>query len=149
MTTNEVVLRNGSEDDAVVCQRLTRQHPHTFGFLPLPSLRECARRGTLALACIADEVVGFVSYRACRDGWQTVYELCVATRWHGHGVGQALLASVPRPVRLKCPTDLERSNRFYRQVGMTLTTTETHRHGRALSRPLNVYHLEEPHAKDD
>lgn len=141
---NELIeVRRGTPADAETCQRMVREFRDVFGFISLPSLRDNAERGGLNIAHIGDTPVGFVSFRPCRDGWQSVYELCVSAKWHRQGVGQALLASVPTPIRLKCPTDLTRSNRFYVEAGMTWVRVETEYQGRSLSRPLNVYHLTE------
>lgn len=134
-------IRIATEADAEACQKMTRQHPKSFPFVMLSSLRECAQRGGLYIAEVEGLMVGFVSFRACRDGWQTIYELCVDESWHGKGVGRALLYSVPAPIRLKCPVDLEGSNRFYHNAGMMLDHTETERRGKVLARPLNIWHM--------
>lgn len=127
-------IRRGGVSDAEACQKMTRQHPKSFPFVMLASLRECAERGALHIAYIEGIMVGFVSYRARRDGWHTIYELCVDESWHGQGVGRALLYSVPTPIRLKCPVDLEASNRFYRGAGMELDSVDTSK-----ARALNIW----------
>ncbi len=118
-------IRKGVVSDAEACQKMLRQHPKSFGFVTLLSLREAADKESLYIARVNGDMVGFVSFRACRDGWQTIYELCVDEAWHGKGVGRALLYSVPTPIRLKCPTDLEASNRFYKNAGMKLIDENT------------------------
>lgn len=133
-------IRPGTPADAELCQQMTRQHRNAFPFVTLPSLRECAERGGLFIAVIEGIPAGFVSFRACRDGWQTIYELCVLPEWEGLGVGRALLYAVPCPIRLKCPVDLK-ANGFYSNAGMMLERVETERHGKTLSRPLNIWHM--------
>lgn len=127
-------IRKGTPADAEACQKMTRQHPESFPFVMLSSLREAAVKDSLYLARVDGELVGFVSFRACRDGWQTIYELCVDEAWRGKGVGRMLLYAVPTPIRLKCPTDLEASNRFYANAGMTLLGQDVTK-----KRPLNLW----------
>lgn len=133
---NRFYIRLGTPEDAPYCQRLTRQFRTEFPFVTLVSLREAAARGSLHIAILDNEIVGFVSYRACRDGWQTIYELCVKREHHGLGIGRALLYSVPCPVRLKTTVDNTRANKFYVNAGMKLVETV-----QGKKRPLNVYHL--------
>lgn len=136
MTTGSlyIEIHNGTPDDAALCQRMTRQHPKSFPFVMLPALRECAERGTLLIVYVESQAVGFVSYRARRDGWHTIYELCVHKDWQRQGIGRALLYSVPMPVRLKCPVDLISSNAFYEKMGMRLERVDTSK-----KRALNVW----------
>lgn len=141
---NRFAIRLGTVDDAYLCQRMTRQFRTEFPFVTLVSLREAAQRGSLHIAMLDGEIVGFVSYRACRDGWQTIYELCVKREVHGLGIGRALLYSVPAPIRLKTTVDNTRANKFYTNAGMKLVETYqpkgTDSKGNP-KRPLNVYHL--------
>jgi GNAT superfamily N-acetyltransferase len=133
---NRFQIRLGTVGDAYTCQRLTRQFRSEFPFVTLASLRETAARGSLHIALLDGEPVGFVSYRKCRDGWQTVYELCVKREVHGLGIGRALLYSVPCPIRLKTTVDNTRANKFYANAGMKLVETV-----QGKKRPLNIYHM--------
>lgn len=129
-------IRYGTSEDAPFCQKLTRQFRNELPFVTLVSLREAAARRNLLIAEMDGETVGFVSYRACRDGWQTVYELCVHRDYHQSGIGRALLYAVPAPIRLKCTQDNTRANRFYLNAGMKLAGVDNGK-----KRPLNIYHL--------
>ncbi len=139
MTANQyefpiIYIRHGTPEDATACQYMTRQHPKSFPFVMKASLTECANRKSLYIAEVDGLMVGFVSFRSRRDGWQTIYELCVDESWHGKGVGRALLYAVPCPIRLKCPADLNASNRFYVGAGMLLDSVDTRK-----KRALNIY----------
>lgn len=129
-------IRYGTSEDAPFCQKLTRQFRNELPFVTLVSLREAAARRNLLIAEMDGETVGFVSYRACRDGWQTVYELCVSRDYHKSGIGRALLYAVPAPIRLKCTQDNARANRFYLNAGMKLAGVDNGK-----KRPLNIWHL--------
>lgn len=129
-------IRLGTSEDVYVCQKITRQFRNEFPFVTLASLREAAARHSLHIALLDGEIAGFCSFRQCRDGWQTIYELAVKREAHGLGIGRALLYSVPAPIRLKTTVDNARANRFYSNAGMKLVETIQGR-----KRPLNVYHL--------
>lgn len=129
-------IRRGTPADADRCQRLTRQHREWLPFVMRASLVEAAERGTLHIAEVDGVFAGFVSFRACRDGWQTVYELAVAPEFGGSGVGRNLLYSVPAPLRLRCTVDNVVGNHFYANAGMSLSHIE-----QGKKRQLNVWHM--------
>ena len=128
-------IRRGTPQDADACQQLTRQYREWFPFVMRSSLIEAAERCTLHIAEVDGIFAGFVSFRACLDGWQTVYEIAVDSAFTGTGVGRNLLYSVPTPIRLKCPVDNADSNRFYANAGMMLSHVED------AKRPLNIWHM--------
>lgn len=136
MLLGRFYIRHGTTDDAHMCQRMTRQFKDNFGRIHLGSLKEAAQRRSLHIAMLDGNPVGFVSYRACLDGWQTIYELCITREHHGTGIGRALLYSVPAPIRLKTTIDNARANRFYVNAGMKHVGIDPGR-----KRPLNIYHL--------
>ena len=128
-------IRRGTPQDADACQQLTRQYREWFPFVMRSSLIEAAERGSLHVAEVDGIFAGFVSFRACQDGWQTVYEIAVDSAFTGTGVGRNLLYSVPTPIRLKCPVDNTASNQFYANAGMMLSHVED------AKRPLNIWHM--------
>lgn len=128
-------IRRGTPQDADNCQKLIRSYRNLFGFVMRSSLIEAAERGTLHIAEVDGIFAGFVSFRACQDRWQTVYEIAVDSAFTGTGVGRNLLYSVPTPIRLKCPVDNTASNQFYANAGMMLSHVED------AKRPLNVWHM--------
>jgi hypothetical protein len=94
-----------------------------------PALDAAVARGELIEAVLDGNVIGFCHYHLRRDGWTTIYEI-VST---SPGGGRALLSSLSRPLRLKCPVD-NASNGFYAHMGMTLSETVSGR-----KRDLNVW----------
>lgn len=130
-------LRLAQEVDIDAIQRIARQYRRELGFVSRPALRESMARNTLVVACLGRELVGFVNYRARKDGVQVVYEIAVDKMHRGHGVGAMLLEyGVPKPIRLKCTAE-NPANAFYEHLGFALIETEPGR-----KQPLNVYHLE-------
>jgi N-acetylglutamate synthase-like GNAT family acetyltransferase len=131
-----LLIRMATLDDVDACQALTRKHRKWFPFVSKPALREAVQRSNLHVAEVNGVFAGFVSYRACKDGWQTVYELAVDPAFEGKGIGRNLLYSVMTPIRLKCPIDNTDSNRFYQNAGMKLFSVD-----RKKKRPLNIWHM--------
>lgn len=117
--------------DVDAAKRLADQHKPQVGFVLRPALMAAVTRGELLYALHDGEVRGFCHWHRRRDGWTTIYEI-VSTRAGG---GRAMIAALPRPIRLKCPVDLP-SNGFYAAMGMTLDATVAGR-----KRPLNVWTL--------
>lgn len=125
-------IRYATTDDAQHCQQIARQHRDVLPFVSLPQLRACVAKRELFVAELDGAVVGFVSWHARRDGWQTIYDLAVAQEAQGLGIGRNLLYAVPTPVRLKVTQDNARAITFYEQAGMIRASEETSRNGRAL-----------------
>jgi hypothetical protein len=64
--------------------------------------------------------VGFIRYAWMNKySAYVVHEIGVFDDFQGLGYGAKLLTQVPIPVLLKCNTDNERGNAFYKDMGMT------------------------------
>lgn len=131
----EASIRFAIEDDLPHIKKLANQYKQELGFVMLPALRESMARRSLIVATYAGRVVGFVNYRACRDGWQTIYEIAVDRARRGEHIGAGLLAAVPQPIRLKCTTD-NQTNQFYEAQGFNHAGVEEGR-----KRRLNLWQL--------
>lgn len=126
-------IRFAHEADLPAIKRVANEYKNELGFVMLPALRENIKRKSLLVAEKDGEVVGLVNYRACRDGWQTIYEIAV-TRYHrGQCIGAGLLAAIPKPIRLKCTAD-NPANAFYEAQGFACVGSEDGR-----KRRLNVW----------
>lgn len=115
-------MRRAVPDDLDWIKPMADRHRDALGFVTRAALAS----GTLL---VPDDGSGFVRFHRRRDGWHTVYDL-VSER---PGNGRLLLEAVPRPRRLRCPTDLA-ANGFYAHVGGRLVRTEPGRR-----RALNVW----------
>lgn len=112
-----------------------------LGFVLRPALLENIRRDWVLVADRGDEVIGFVSFHYRRDGWTTLYEICVAEGERGNGAGRAMLDCLvetcrmygSRGIRLKCVVG-NPANGFFEQYGFRLVGQETGKR-----RPLNVW----------
>jgi hypothetical protein len=127
------MIRFAVEKDLVDIQRIARQWRDELGYVMLPALRTALNKRQLLVADYGGQIVGFVNYWARRDGWQTVYEIAVKKGWQGLNIGKALLAAVPKPVRLKCTVD-NPANAFYEAQGMCFEKREAGK-----KRALNVW----------
>lgn len=128
-----ITTRKAEEADLHAIKQIANRYKSELGYVMWPALRESMARGTLLVAVDAAHggVVGFVNYRARRDGWHTIYEIAASQK--GHGVGRVLIDAVPRPTRLKCTIDND-ANAFYERVGFAYVGTEDGR-----KRALNVW----------
>lgn len=136
METARVTLRLATAEDIAAVKKLANGYKSELGYVMVPALRESVQRRNLVIAEDAGQVVGFANYRACRDGWSTVYEIAVDKARKGEHIGAGLLAAVPGPVRLKCTTD-NPANAFYERMGFTCVGSEDGR-----KRRLNIWHKE-------
>lgn len=145
------LMRFAVEADIPQITKLAHQWRSELGYVNAAALRESIARRSLVVAIHtaprqreymdalvspnSERVVGFVNYRACRDGWQTLYEIGVHRDHMAESVGKALLTCVPGPVRLKCTVDNTRANAFYEAQGFKHVRQEEGR-----KRRLNVWH---------
>ncbi len=134
-TGSRIQVRWALEADLPHIQRIAKQYKNELGFVMNVSLKESIARGSLLVGVFDGAIVGFVNYRACRDGWQTIYEIAIDKTMRGRGLARGLIASVPTPIRLKTTTDNDTANKFYLSQGFNLVRTEAGR-----KRELNVYH---------
>lgn len=145
----QATVRFAVERDLAQILTIARQYRNELGYVNPMALRESIARRNLVVAShnshaqIAysdilvspghEKILGFVNYRACRDGWQTVYEIGVHKDWKGQCVGAGLLSAVPGPIRLKCTTD-NPANGFYEAQGFTHIGVDAGK-----KRPLNIW----------
>ncbi len=100
------------------------QNRRHLGFLTSSELTGAAKRGTLLIATVDTEIIGFLNFWFRRDSIATIYTICVALDHQRTGVGRVLLGELARlargagmnTLRLKCPVD-EGANSFYARMG--------------------------------
>lgn len=128
-------LRFATENDLPQIKTIANQYKNELGYVMYPALRESIQRKNLIVAFFGNRVVGFVNYRARKDGKQTIYEIAAHKHFTGQHIGQGLLCAVPKPLQLKCTVD-NPANDFYAKMGMQLVGTEQGR-----KRPLNLWSM--------
>lgn len=126
-------LRYATEADIPRVKQIADQYKQEVGKVLPIYLREAIGRLELIVAEERKQIVGFVNYHVCRDGWTTVREIAVAREARGAKHGAALLGAVPGNVRLKAPCD-NQSNTFYEHEGFKFIGIEPGR-----KRWLNVW----------
>ncbi len=127
-------IRYAADEDIPAVKRIASQWRDELGFVNRAALGEAVERRELFVAEDGNYIVGFVHWHRRRDGWYTIYEIAIDKSYLRRGIGQGLLRSVLRPVRLKCTVDNQRANDFYESQGMHIETTESGR-----KRSLNVW----------
>lgn len=128
-------IRPALVDHIPMIKKIATQYPSELGFVNSAALQDSIVRGGLWVALIGQKVVGFVNYRARRDGVSVVYEIAVHKDFRGAKIGTALLSTVPLPRKLKCTVD-NTANQFY-EKSMQLVGVEEGR-----KRALNVWQQE-------
>lgn len=119
----EIQVRQATEDDLLYVVSLMRANRESVGGLPVPALRERIDRGTVLLASINDDPVGYVLYDY-RDGIIRIPQACIQydarRRRYGVALMQRLLGRYEsiREVSLRCAADLD-ANVFWRDMGFT------------------------------
>ena len=130
------IIRTARIEDITAVKRIADSNKREIGFIVRPILEASIESGELLVAHEENgEVIGFLRWHRRRDGWSTIYEICVRADFRGLGIGKCLLNHIPRPIRLKCPVDND-ANVFYERLGLTHTETESGR-----KRKLNIWML--------
>jgi hypothetical protein len=120
---------------------LMRSNRESVGGLPAPAIEERIGRGTLLLASINDDPVGYLMYDV-RDGRIRIPQACIQydarRRKHGEALVAHLLALHPEiaEVSLRCAADLD-ANVFWRDMGFVCVGTT--RGGRRRGRTINAW----------
>lgn len=142
-TTDRMETRRAYVDDIVYLMSLMRANRESVGGLPEPAMRERVERGTVLLASINDDPVGYILYDH-RDGRIRIPQACIQydarRRRYGVALVNALLQKHPDvdEVSLRCAADLE-ANIFWRDMGFTCTGARPG--GRRRGRTINCWAL--------
>ena len=118
------MVRFAVEADIPHIKKIASQHANMLGFVNSASLKDSVTRCSLIVATLNNVIVGFANYRTRRDGVNVIYELGVHRSHHRQRVGSALLASTPRPTRLKVTVDNIGAIAFYEVNGFKIIGTE-------------------------
>lgn len=117
-----IEVRKAQATDLRYVVSLMRANRESVGGMPEPAIRERIDRGTVLLASINDDPVGYVLYDF-RAGVIRIPQACIQydarRRKYGVALMQRLLAREGiREVSLRCAADLE-ANVFWRDMGFT------------------------------
>lgn len=137
-----VIVRQAFPPDLVYVMSLMRANRESVGGLPAPAILERIQRGTVLLAEINDDPVGYVLYDL-RDGILRIPQACIQYDARRRKYGEALVARMMqrhgesvREVNLRCAADLE-ANVFWRDMGFTCVGTVPG--GKRRGRTINVW----------
>lgn len=147
-------IQPANETHVSACDQIAREWESALkgclGWVRKDSMRNAIAADMMNIALDTEgSALGFVIWstptRGVNKGWHVIHSLAVDVVYAGEGVGTALVQSVPRPIRLKCPLKVrvgkvERensANEFYAKVGFTLAGTDETKAGRLL----NVWEL--------
>jgi hypothetical protein len=130
-------------DDLLYIVSLMRLNRESVGGLPVPALKERVDRGTVLIARINEDPVGYVLYDN-RGGVIRIPQACIQydarRRKYGIALMQSLLSmhSDAAEVSLRCAADLE-ANIFWRDMGFVCVGTSPG--GKRRGRTINAWTL--------
>ena len=107
------LCRYAEKEDIKQIKLIADDNRNHFGFIPQVAFEESLENKEL----LYHPAGAFCRFHRRRDGWCTVYELCVDDIVRQMGLGKFLLEQLPMPFRLKCPMD-NIANEFYRHLGL-------------------------------
>jgi hypothetical protein len=119
--------RQAVPSDITYLMSLMRANRESVGGLPQPAMLERIERGTVLLAEINEDPVGYILYDY-RDERIRIPQACIQydarRRKYGEALMRSLLSAHPdaAEVSLRCAADLE-ANVFWRDMGFTCTGT--------------------------
>lgn len=116
-----IKVRPAREADILHVKKLVDIRPNKrwLGFVSTAYMASSIAAGELHVATSGPAAVGFIRWHRRRDGWTTVYEICVDERYRQLGIGEQLMAVAGNgPLRLKCHWDNPACG-FYLRLGFT------------------------------
>jgi len=115
-----VEVRDGRSEDLPRVLELLRQVKSTVGFLPDEAVDQRIRKGTLLVAIVDEEIVGYLLYDLPAET-VTIRQLVVARQARNSGAARALVdelvgryQTLRRGMRLTCRRDYEANNVWHR-----------------------------------
>jgi hypothetical protein len=138
-----LTVSTADDNDLTYVVSLMRANRESVGGLPVPAIQERVQRGTVLLARINGDPVGYILYDR-RGGVLRIPQACIQydarRRRYGIALMQALLAKHPDldEISLRCAADLE-ANIFWRDMGFTCVGTSAG--GKRRGRTINAWTL--------
>lgn len=139
----DISVSVAGDGDLLYVVSLMRANRESVGGLPVPAVKERVDRGTVLLARINGDPVGYILYDN-RDGVLRIPQACIQydarRRKYGIALMQALLSTHPNAneVSLRCAADLE-ANVFWRDMGFVCVGTSPG--GKRRGRTINAWTL--------
>src|SRR3989344_2310123 len=122
-------IRKASENDIPAVKRIADLNKRYLGFTKRVILGESIAKAELHVAVLDRQIAGFIRWHRRRDGWTTVYELCVDEPYRGRGLGRMLIAVAGKgPVKLRCH-HTNPALQFYYGLGFRFESFEITRGG--------------------
>lgn len=123
----KILIRKASLEDTSAIKEIADQNKEILGFIRQGILQQNIERGWILVASCEGIIVGFASYRHCKDGRTVLYNICVKQERRREGIGKLLLQELEREalflgkekLLLKCPEGVE-ANHFYPKLGYVL-----------------------------
>lgn len=119
-----IAIRPAREKDIPHIEKIFKANKRYLGFTKRVIMGASIAKTELHVAVIKNKIVGFIRWHRRRDGWSTVYELCVDESCRLRGVGRKLMRVVGLgPTKLKCHSE-NSALHFYNKLGFKTVSNE-------------------------
>lgn len=121
MPNQRYVVRKAQEDEVLLVKKLANQNRYFLGpLLPL-WIRKSIEDRELDVACDrSGNIIGFIQYHKRRDGWTTIYKVCVAEDHRRCGVATMLIRGATKgPASLRCSSK-NPAIKLYKKLGFKI-----------------------------
>lgn len=127
------IIRPANENDIPEVKKIADANKRYLGFTKRVILGASIVKTELHVAVLEKRIMGFIRWHKRRDGWTTVYELCVDETHRNQGVGKKLMMDVigHGPAKLKCHSD-NPAIQFYKRLGFKIVSSEITKGGKKL-----------------
>lgn len=119
-----MVVRPAREKDIPYIEKIFKANKRYLGFTKRVIMGVSIAKTELHIAVIRNKIIGFIRWHRRRDGWSTVYELCVDESNRRRGVGRKLMEVIGSgPAKLKCHSQ-NPALCFYNKLGFKTVSNE-------------------------
>lgn len=121
MPNQRYIARKAQEDEVSLIKKLANQNRYFLGpLLPL-WIRKSIQDNELDVVCNKNgDIVGFVQYHKRRDGWTTIYKVCIAEEHRRVGLATALIQGATKgPASLRCSSK-NPAIKLYKKLGFKI-----------------------------
>jgi len=124
----DVVIRLAEPEDLMAIKAIADEFRNELGFVYAAELVRGISSGSVIVAEVGGQIVGFIYFRCRKDRIAIIYAVAVTIGWQRRGIGSKLVSACKEVakergcvmMRLKCPIRSLGTNLFYKKLGFKL-----------------------------
>lgn len=115
------VFREAQYQDVATIKKLANKNRYFLGSLLPLWILSSIQDDELDVACDQNgNLIGFIQYHRRRDGWTTIYKVCVAEEHRRYGIATRLIRNVVKgPTSLRC-SSANPAIKLYKKLGFKI-----------------------------